>query len=214
MHFTITYCAVTSLRRRFQQNMEDCTYTIMALIPTVGTRILEEMDVERISLELQSRAKKPTGQGTKSQLQHLERPSPSHGASETVLSSSNLSNVSSSQEPVSAEDQRASEGYSHAPSATSSSGLVDLSASVSDVSAHMDQSTTSWQTASQSVTGDLSDSALPTTSNSNAPPIIKVDVHSPTAQRGEQVINEATLSALSASVASGMVSVSSFYSMT
>lgn len=40
--------------------MQDCTYTIMAYMPTLAGRILEELDVERISLELQSRSKKPT----------------------------------------------------------------------------------------------------------------------------------------------------------
>jgi hypothetical protein len=40
--------------------MQDCTYTIMAYMPTLAGRLLEELDVERISLELQSRSKKPT----------------------------------------------------------------------------------------------------------------------------------------------------------
>lgn len=51
--------AKENLRRRFQQNMQDCTYTIMAYMPTLASRILEELDVERISLELQRRSKKP-----------------------------------------------------------------------------------------------------------------------------------------------------------
>ncbi|CAG8727053.1 11332_t:CDS:2, partial [Acaulospora colombiana] len=46
------------LRKRFQQNMQDCTFTIMAYMPTLASRILEELDVERISLELQNRSKK------------------------------------------------------------------------------------------------------------------------------------------------------------
>lgn len=50
--------AKEGLRRRFQQNMQDCTYTIMAYMPTLAGRILEELDVERISLELQKRSKK------------------------------------------------------------------------------------------------------------------------------------------------------------
>jgi len=50
---------LSSLRRRFQQNMQDCTYTIMAYMPTLASRIFEELDVERISLELQRRSKKP-----------------------------------------------------------------------------------------------------------------------------------------------------------
>ncbi|KKY32719.1 putative peroxin-3 protein [Diaporthe ampelina] len=45
--------AKENLRRRFQQNQEDCTYTVLALLPTATTRILESMDVERITLEIQ-----------------------------------------------------------------------------------------------------------------------------------------------------------------
>lgn len=43
----------TSLRRRFQQNQEDCTYTVLALLPTAATKILETLDVEKITLEIQ-----------------------------------------------------------------------------------------------------------------------------------------------------------------
>lgn len=42
-----------SLRKRFQQNQEDCTYHVLALVPSLGNAILEEMDVERITLALQ-----------------------------------------------------------------------------------------------------------------------------------------------------------------
>lgn len=52
-----------SLRRRFQQNQEDCTYTVLALLPTATTRILESMDVEKITLEIQ---KMKGGNGSKS----------------------------------------------------------------------------------------------------------------------------------------------------
>ncbi|PCH36826.1 hypothetical protein WOLCODRAFT_140595 [Wolfiporia cocos MD-104 SS10] len=43
-----------NLRRRFAQNQQDVSYTIMALLPTLGKSILEGMDVERITHELQS----------------------------------------------------------------------------------------------------------------------------------------------------------------
>lgn len=43
----------SSLRRRFQQNQEDCTYTVLALLPTAATKILETLDVEKITLEIQ-----------------------------------------------------------------------------------------------------------------------------------------------------------------
>jgi peroxin-3 len=42
-----------SLRRRFQQNQEDCTFTVLALLPTATENILEALPVENITLELQ-----------------------------------------------------------------------------------------------------------------------------------------------------------------
>lgn len=42
-----------SLRRRFEQNQEDCTYTVLALLPTVRDEIIGSLPVEEISNELQ-----------------------------------------------------------------------------------------------------------------------------------------------------------------
>lgn len=42
-----------SLRRRFVQNQEDCTFTLLALLPTLSAEILTELDVERLTHELQ-----------------------------------------------------------------------------------------------------------------------------------------------------------------
>ncbi|RQM06856.1 hypothetical protein DH86_00004368, partial [Scytalidium sp. 3C] len=41
------------LRRRFQQNQEDCTFTVLALLPTATDNILAELETERITFELQ-----------------------------------------------------------------------------------------------------------------------------------------------------------------
>lgn len=46
--------AKESLRRRFQATHDDTCFTIMALMPTLATQILEEMDVESLTNELQS----------------------------------------------------------------------------------------------------------------------------------------------------------------
>ncbi|KAF5879250.1 putative peroxin-3 family protein [Botrytis fragariae] len=43
----------THLRRRFEQNQEDCTYTVLALLPTATENILAELKTERITDELQ-----------------------------------------------------------------------------------------------------------------------------------------------------------------
>lgn len=46
-------CPPQSLRRRFEQNQEDCTFTVLALLPTVTTSILETMNTEKITYEIQ-----------------------------------------------------------------------------------------------------------------------------------------------------------------
>ncbi|PKI84069.1 peroxin [Malassezia vespertilionis] len=48
-----------NLRRRFLQNQEDCSFTIMALLPTISIQIFKTMDVESTSKELQRQSKKP-----------------------------------------------------------------------------------------------------------------------------------------------------------
>lgn len=42
-----------SLRRRFEQNQEDCTFTVLALLPSATTSILEAMNTEKITYEIQ-----------------------------------------------------------------------------------------------------------------------------------------------------------------
>lgn len=54
----------SSLRRRFEQNQEDCTFTVLALLPTATTNILEAMNTEQITLEIQqlkAASKSPRG---------------------------------------------------------------------------------------------------------------------------------------------------------
>jgi len=46
-----------NLRRRFEQNQQDISFTVMALLPTLGRHILEGMDVEGVTGELQSYSK-------------------------------------------------------------------------------------------------------------------------------------------------------------
>ncbi|CAK7221115.1 peroxin [Sporothrix curviconia] len=45
--------AKENLRRRFEQNQEDCTFTVLALLPTVTTNILEAMNTEAITYQIQ-----------------------------------------------------------------------------------------------------------------------------------------------------------------
>ncbi|KAL8772592.1 MAG: hypothetical protein Q9209_002253 [Squamulea sp. 1 TL-2023] len=47
--------AKENLRRRFQQNQEDCTITVLALLPTATENIIEALPVERITQDLQQK---------------------------------------------------------------------------------------------------------------------------------------------------------------
>ena len=45
----------SSLRRRFQQNQDDCTITVLELLPTITTNVLEASPSEQILRELQQK---------------------------------------------------------------------------------------------------------------------------------------------------------------
>lgn len=55
--------AKENLRRRFAQNQEDCTYTVLALLPTATENICGELEVERLTGELQARRAVRGGKG-------------------------------------------------------------------------------------------------------------------------------------------------------
>ncbi|KLJ06649.1 hypothetical protein EMPG_17861 [Blastomyces silverae] len=44
-----------NLRRRFEQNQTDCTFTVLALLPTAAENILEALPVEELTKELQQK---------------------------------------------------------------------------------------------------------------------------------------------------------------
>lgn len=56
----------SSLRRRFAQNQEDCTYTVLALLPTATENITQALPVEDITAELQARRTERTARSVTS----------------------------------------------------------------------------------------------------------------------------------------------------
>lgn len=48
-----TRLTARSLRRRFEQNQEDCTFTVLAILPTATENILDAIPVEQVLEELQ-----------------------------------------------------------------------------------------------------------------------------------------------------------------
>ncbi|KAF5859419.1 peroxin [Aspergillus alliaceus] len=65
-----------NLRRRFEQNQTDCTYTVLALLPTAAEEILDTLPVEELTKELQRKraerlARLNAGEGTGSELSSI-----------------------------------------------------------------------------------------------------------------------------------------------
>ncbi|MCJ1386834.1 peroxin [Xylographa soralifera] len=72
-----------NLRRRFQQNQEDCTFTVLALLPTAAENILDTLPVENITHELQQQKAERLGRSVgASELAPSERSSGTPSATE------------------------------------------------------------------------------------------------------------------------------------
>ncbi|PHH71977.1 hypothetical protein CDD80_4854 [Ophiocordyceps camponoti-rufipedis] len=56
--------AKDNLRRRFEQNQEDCTFTVLALLPTATANVLSVLNTEQITYEIQQM--KTSARGAKS----------------------------------------------------------------------------------------------------------------------------------------------------
>lgn len=157
---------VCSLRRRFDQNQQDISFTVMALLPALGAHILQDMDVEGVTQELQSFSKAPR-----------ERIEPTHAAppSESSITSSAENNRSPDA------DMR-SENGSISVISSNDGAPTDLSASagswvdqfsmpsaqVSPLSAESTGDRAPSTSPKSSVGAELSDSILTTSSMSSA----------------------------------------------
>lgn len=131
----------------------------MALLPTLGSRILEELDVERISLELQSRSGKHQ---RPSVLPSLPTPVPF-----TPLSGENLFASLSSENSSQSHEQHAGDVSSPPPSNTA------LSINGEDLAVDpMAQSTTSWVTAMEAASAPMMVDAESTRLSPSSGPVI------------------------------------------
>jgi peroxin-3 len=44
---------ISSVKRRFEQNQQDCHFTVMSLLPTLGEHVLEWLNIEQLTAQLQ-----------------------------------------------------------------------------------------------------------------------------------------------------------------
>ncbi|TFL07686.1 Peroxin-3 [Pterulicium gracile] len=116
-----------TLRRRYQQTQEDISYTVLALLPTLAEQILMDMDVERLTTELQNMSKSKRQQLLSPQLA-IEGPSHSE-----FLIPQNM--------PRSGDDEARSEA---SVGSTSTSDLQVVDPNSPSSTSHLSYSTTSW----------------------------------------------------------------------
>ncbi|KAK5134870.1 hypothetical protein LTR08_005960 [Meristemomyces frigidus] len=90
--------AKENLRRRFEQNQDDCTYTVLALLPTIRDEIVEALPVEQISEQLQQERQERLKRLGASEVASTDYPSvPASVADEDGKSISSSSYVHASQ---------------------------------------------------------------------------------------------------------------------
>ncbi|OCB90533.1 hypothetical protein A7U60_g2267 [Sanghuangporus baumii] len=136
-----------NLRRRFQQNQEDVIFTVMTHLRTLEKAVMEGMDVESVTQELQSRSRLSRA-ATANARAHSPNPPPS----ESSLSSSvELGNPSSNSASSPSGQARGNDAESPASTdASAAAGLSTLSGSgmdesmVSGVSVSASTQTQSW----------------------------------------------------------------------
>ncbi|RXW15691.1 hypothetical protein EST38_g10173 [Candolleomyces aberdarensis] len=145
-----------NLKRRFHQTHDTTAYTILALLPTLSSQILEQMNVEELTRELQSRSSNAKRSVALPPPAPAPQPEPSTQTQSALPPPTSPSLASSIELVVQPAEQGAS-GESSSSSLTSSSFLLtspvtteDMSASIQSFSSDLLNSTTSGGSSSAS----------------------------------------------------------------
>ena len=93
-----------SLRRRFQQNQEDCTFTVLALLPTAAENVFDALPVESITHELQQQKAERLHKGAAPSELSSGPPSVSDDNGRSVASFQSESYIHASQMALNSED--------------------------------------------------------------------------------------------------------------
>ncbi|POV95520.1 hypothetical protein PSTT_16170, partial [Puccinia striiformis] len=75
---TRTRACTENLRRRFEQNQEDCSFTVLALIPTLGKQVVQAMNVEKLVEVLSQTKSRPATKPAPSTADDNHQPSSSN----------------------------------------------------------------------------------------------------------------------------------------
>ncbi|KAF9408369.1 peroxin [Podila epigama] len=102
--------AKENMKRRFEQNQQDCVFTVLSLLPTLGDQLLHELNVELITAKLQqTRSQRPTPAPTPDTSMILP-PKPTHAQDQNQDENKD---ENKDQNEGQNEDQEASNGKDH-----------------------------------------------------------------------------------------------------
>ncbi|KAH9851022.1 Peroxin-3 [Lenzites betulinus] len=156
-----------NLRRRFDQSQEDISFTVMALLPTLGAHILQDMDVEGVTQELQSFSKPP-----RERAEHLPAVPPSESSVTSTVDHRRNPDADIRSDNGSVSVISSSDGVPTELSASSASWDDQFSMPPSQISPLYAESAEGGDTTStspkSSVGADLSDSMLTSSSISSS----------------------------------------------
>ncbi|KAF9433400.1 peroxin [Entomortierella beljakovae] len=153
--------AEENMKRRFEQNQQDCVFTVLSLLPTLGDQLLHELNVELITSKLhQSRSQRSTPVATPDSSVILTPKIGQSGLSTTATSvngddSNELNGVDSSEQKISdnREDQEGLEKKEDQDSTANHTpeGSSDETKANSDSEAHeVKEATTNAETKPES----------------------------------------------------------------
>ncbi|KAF9196927.1 peroxin [Haplosporangium sp. Z 11] len=154
------------MKRRFEQNQQDCVFTVLSLLPTLGDQLLHELNVELITAKLQqSRSQRSTPLPTPESSMILP-PKPTEEESTTTTTS----NGNESQE---SKDSEQTEGQEVAAPAAVADGQTEEQAQESPkVNGESETQKSNGETAEADTEKDTAQKDTDNETNGSAPEII------------------------------------------
>lgn len=177
------------MKRRFEQNQQDCVFTVLSLLPTLGDQLLHELNVELITAKLQqTRSQRPTPLPTPDTSMILppkstETTNGEHEANGEIKE--NESTTGGDQEQIKEETNKSEEANTEeSPKAVEDTEAPKEEANGTQINGHTEKTEDSEKSESTEETTHVNGSSPPT-------PEIKVQEESPSTDSEKEQLHKA-----------------------
>ncbi|KAN0062369.1 peroxin [Thecaphora frezii] len=165
--------AKENLRRRFAQNQEDCTFTVLALLPTVGDQLSSRLNVEQLTESLRAHSTAAAKQTDSPASEAASQPTAATGSEVIAISAANDASASTNDVPISTTDAPTTTGApitTDAPITAGDGSVADaLADSTASIHVEQDVKPTPSRTASPSGFNPLAKEFVPAGARSKSP---------------------------------------------